>query len=50
MSSAAKYSRRVKRAELGTRTHAHMSNDFIERVREFSGEMVSYTADHVPIN
>ena len=26
-----------------------MSNDFIQRVREFSDEMVAYTAQHVPI-
>ena len=26
-----------------------MSNDFIQRVREFSDEMVAYTAAHVPI-
>ena len=26
-----------------------MSNDFIQRVRDFSAEMVSYTADHVSI-
>ena len=26
-----------------------MSHDFIQRVRDFSGEMTSYTADHVPI-
>ena len=26
-----------------------MSHDFIQRVRDFSGEMTSYTADHVPV-
>ena len=26
-----------------------MSNDFIQRVREFSDQMVAYTAEHVPI-